>query len=77
MLINQVYGYWGAVYADTLLYKLVGVSFLPWIYMFLLGAVSEELAFTLWNSIWSLLYSMCGLFMYSYVFGKCVRVEAR
>jgi peptidoglycan/LPS O-acetylase OafA/YrhL len=41
LLINQLYDYAAARYASTVWYKLIGVSFLPWFYMFLVGVLYQ------------------------------------
>jgi peptidoglycan/LPS O-acetylase OafA/YrhL len=42
LVINQIYQYEGAGYASALWYKLAGVSFLPWFYMFLVGVLYQR-----------------------------------
>lgn len=37
LVINRVYFYYESEYQFEILYKLVGISFLPWFYMFLVG----------------------------------------
>jgi peptidoglycan/LPS O-acetylase OafA/YrhL len=41
LLINQLYDYAAVRYAPTPWYKLIGVSFLPWFYMFLVGVLYQ------------------------------------
>ena len=41
-IINQVYNYYHADYNHTLCYKLLGVTFLPWFYMFILGILCQR-----------------------------------
>lgn len=42
LIINRLYAYIPAEYHETIPYKLLGVSFLPWFYMFLLGVLAQK-----------------------------------
>jgi peptidoglycan/LPS O-acetylase OafA/YrhL len=42
LLANQTYGLAASRHADDLWYKLAGVTFLPWFYMFLVGVLAQR-----------------------------------
>ena len=42
LLINQLYAHGSGNFAELVWYKLLGVSFLPWFYMFLLGVIFQR-----------------------------------
>lgn len=42
LLLNRLYFHYQPDFRDHLLYKLVGVSFLPWFYMFLVGVIAQK-----------------------------------
>ena len=42
LLLNRLYFYYQPEFRDHLIYKLLGVSFMPWFYMFLVGVVAQK-----------------------------------
>jgi peptidoglycan/LPS O-acetylase OafA/YrhL len=70
--VNQAYVISQPVFADSAIYKLFGVSFLPWVYMFLCGMLAQRLFPAVYRLtsdrflLWAGAYGICALAAFSW-----------
>jgi peptidoglycan/LPS O-acetylase OafA/YrhL len=63
LLVNQLYAHGVALNTDGLAYKLVGVTFAPWLYMFLCGVLAQRNSPALQRVLGGRFMLVCGMYV--------------